>query len=89
MTDNLTNQKLGDVSGNITVKQDRLTLSDDDTDGSLYAAQKWRNQPLDSNETHATIKLSTENGTAQIALDGQQLDALIDTLHHIQEAYND
>jgi len=83
------NERIDDVSGNMKVKQDRLTVSDDDTEATLHINQKWDTRPLTVEETHATIKLSTENGTAQIALDGVQLDALLDSLYHVQEEYRD
>jgi len=82
----LESEKIDSVTGRIEVNQDRLSIVDDGS-GSLYVSQKWRNTPLGSNETHATIKLSTTNGQVKIALDGEDLDAMVDALHHIQEAY--
>jgi len=81
--------KLEAVTGQITVTQDRLKIIDDDKQAALYARQKWDNQPLGSNETHATIELATENGHVSIALDAEQLDALVDALSDVQEAYDD
>jgi len=83
------NERIDDVTGNVEVKQDRLTISDDSTEGTVHINQKWDTRPLTVNETHATIKLSTEHGTAQIALDGVQLDAILDALYHVQEEYRD
>jgi hypothetical protein len=77
------------VTGRTEVEQDRLTLVDDDRDATLYIKQKYRDAPLSNDETHVEIKLSTENGTTQIGLDGKQMDGVIDALYNIQQEYND
>ena len=75
------------ITGRTEVEQDRITITDDDTDATLYVKQKYRDAPLGSEETHVEIKLSTEHSTTQIALDGEQMDGVIDALYSIQREY--
>lgn len=75
------------ITGRTEVEQDRVTITDDDTSATLYVKQKYRDKPLGNSETHVEIKLSTENSTTQIALDGKQMDGMIDALHDIQQEY--
>jgi hypothetical protein len=75
------------ITARSEVEQDRLTMEDDDTDATLYVKQKYRDVPLGTDETHVELKLSTANSTTQIALDGEQMDGVIDALYDIQQSY--
>jgi hypothetical protein len=77
------------ITGRAEVQQDRLEITDDDTDATLYVKQKYRDTPLGKDETHVEIKLVTENSTTQIALDGEQMNGVIDALYSIQQAYQE
>jgi len=78
-------ERLEDVTGRIAVSQDRLTLTDDDTEARLYIKQKYDRVPLTTDETHLILSLSTDNGDVEIGLDGKQMDGLADAIYHIQE----
>ena len=77
------------ITGRTEVEQDRIQLTDDDTEATLYIKQKHRQRPLGDGETHVEIKLSTEHSTTQIGLDGAQMDGVIDTLYNIQREYEE
>jgi len=61
-----------------------LSLSDVDRDADVYVTRP-RNTPLGVSERHALLKVATENGTVEIELNGETLDAVADALQHIQE----
>lgn len=83
----MNSEKIGAVTVNTEIQQDRLSITDDDRNGDLYVSKKWDSKPLGSNQTVVTLKATSENSQTNIALDSEQLDALVDALYHTQEAY--
>jgi hypothetical protein len=63
---------------------DTLTLSAEDRDATMYVTRPELS-PLSSAETHATLKIATDDGTVEVGLNGETLDSVLDALRHIQE----
>lgn len=63
---------------------ENLTLSHSERDATLYISRPDRT-PLSVGEEHATITVSTDDGTVAITLDGEQLDMMADAIQHIQQ----
>jgi len=80
-------ETLREITANAEVQQDRLTLSDDTTDGTMYVRQSYHSRPLGDNETCLELEIATENSNTKVALTLSQMDALIDGLYNIQKEY--
>lgn len=67
---------------------DMLTLTDCDRDADVFVSRPDAT-PLSVGETHATLKVATDDGTVEIELNGETLDGVIDALHDIQQFHAD
>ena len=80
--------KIDNIDSSIAVNQDRLQITDDG-DGWMWVRPSYVNQPLTSSEPHLDLSLNTDHGTVNVRLDAQQMDALADAIHTVQQSYND
>jgi len=69
-----------------------MALSDDinlsHSDEANVSVTRPKQTPLSITEPHVTLKISTAKNvgdTIEVTLDGEQLDALADAIHHVQE----
>jgi len=61
-----------------------LSLSSVDSDATAYIARP-RRTPLGASETHAVVKVVTDNGAVELDLSGVELDALDHAIDQIKE----
>jgi len=76
--------KIESVVSDLWIEDGRVEITDTDRDANLYVDGP-NNKPLSKTEPHASLVISAENSHGEIQLDGEQLDALIDALYHIQQ----
>jgi hypothetical protein len=61
-----------------------MSLSPSDSDSTAYVARPLRT-PLGASDTHAVIKVVTDNGAVELDLSGVELDALDHAIDQIKE----
>lgn len=76
-----------DVDATVGIVDGRVAMTADG-EATLYVDGR-EHRPLSTIETHATLRVEGEDFRAELALDGQDIDALADDLYHIQEGYKD
>ena len=83
-----TESKIGaEVSTEIKIS-DVAKIEDNCRDASVYIFRPERT-PLGVSEEHARLKLATDKGTIDVSINGEELDALIDSLYSIQRFHRE
>jgi len=81
-----TKQLTHDGRGKASITDGRVSMTVDDRDAGIYF-NTVENTPLSSTVKLAEIKISGVDWEARIDLDGEELDALADAIHHAQEKH--
>jgi hypothetical protein len=74
---------LGTVDTTIGIVDGRVAMSADG-DADLYVDVP-AHQPLSTSEPYATLRLEGDDYRAEVTLDGEDLDAVMDALHQARE----
>ena len=80
-------ERITDVRAITEIQDSKLTMSDATREATLHVRQSQSTKPLSTGEPHLTLHVSGDDCGTEVELNGEQLDALIDTLYHIQEEY--
>lgn len=76
-----------EIDATVAIVDGRVAMSADG-DATLYVEGRDR-PPLSSSETHLTLRVEGDDYRAELDLDGDQLDGLVEDLTDIQEGYRD
>jgi hypothetical protein len=77
---------LGTVDTTVGIFDGRIAMSADG-DAHLYVDVP-DHRPLSTSERHATLRLEGDDYRAEVTLDGEDLDAVMDALHQAREAHD-
>ena len=83
MTDTTETTTTGDVDIDVNIS-DVMNYSHDYDEANIYV-KRPDVPPLSVQETHATVKITTDAEMIEVKLDAEELDALVDGLVHAQE----
>lgn len=83
----MSNRVSESVRAILEITDGRISIHDDDREAGVWVSKTRRCKPLNRTKTHARLVVGTEAGRAEVSLDGEELDALIDRLYKIQQEY--